>query len=118
MTVDNSLAQDAGLTIGNAIAKMRKQKDLTQEEVAEKLGIGVEAVSRIERGVVIPTVQRLFLLADIFKCDAADLLTEASYRRQDQALKVAKLIEPLSADDRQLVTDMVERLALRLATKS
>lgn len=114
MTVDNSLAQDAGLTIGNAIAKMRKQKDLTQEEVAEKLGIGVEAVSRIERGIVIPTVQRLLVLADIFSCDAADLLTDASSRGQDQALKLAKLIEPLSIEDRKLVTEMVERLATRL----
>lgn len=114
MPTENLSVEDAGVAIGNAIAKQRKRSHLTQEEVAEKLGVGVEAVSRIERGIVIPTVQRLLVLADIFRCDAADLLTDASSRGQDQALKLAKLIEPLSIEDRKLVTEMVERLATRL----
>ena len=37
--------------IGKFIAKQRKIKGLTQEELAEKLGITKNAVSKWERGV-------------------------------------------------------------------
>lgn len=54
--------------VGKAIASRRVQAGLTQEEVAEVLGIGNEAVSRMERGTVMPTVGRLVALAEIFGC--------------------------------------------------
>ena len=55
--VVNKTEQDrlAG-SIGRAIAKQRVRSQMTQEEVAERLGVGNEAVSRIERGRVIPNV--------------------------------------------------------------
>ena len=39
------------LKIGKFIAECRKQKNLTQMELAEKLGITDKAVSKWERGV-------------------------------------------------------------------
>ena len=36
--------------IGKFIAKMRKEKDLTQEQFAEKLGVSNRSVSRWENG--------------------------------------------------------------------
>lgn len=66
--------------VGRAIARQRVRCELTQEQVAERLGIGNEAVSRIERGIVMPNIERLVALASIFGCETADLLTEASAR--------------------------------------
>ena len=37
--------------IGKFIAKMRKEKDLTQEQFAEKLGVSNRSISRWENGV-------------------------------------------------------------------
>jgi len=101
--------------VGRAIAKQRIRSGLTQEEVAERLGIGNEAVSRIERGIVIPNIERLLAFAGIFDCEAAELLTEVSSRPDDQASRISRLLTPLSQDDRQLILDLVERLAERLA---
>jgi transcriptional regulator with XRE-family HTH domain len=42
--------------VGLAIARQRMLRGLTQEQVAEQLGIGGEAVSRIERGIVMPNI--------------------------------------------------------------
>lgn len=50
--------------IGNFIAENRKKKNLTQEQLAEKLGISKNAVSKWERGLNLPDVS---LMQDICK---------------------------------------------------
>ena len=100
--------------VGRAISRQRTQRGLTQEEVAERLGIGTEAVSRIERGVVIPNIARLLEMAEIFGCGAAELLGEVSPLADDQARRVSRLLEPLARSDQRLVLDLVESLAIRL----
>lgn len=107
--------QELAKTIGNAISKRRKAVGLTQEEVAERLSIGNEAVSRMERGTVVPTVIRLVELAEIFDCPVADLLVASSTRPDDQSRLLAALIEKLSDRDRILVVEVVEKLSRHLA---
>ncbi|MGG1945708.1 helix-turn-helix transcriptional regulator [Trinickia sp. NRRL B-1857] len=109
--------EDLAVAVGRAIAKQRVTSGLTQEQVAERLGIGLEAVSRMERGTVIPTVVRLFELADIFACDAADLLTEASSRSSDQANHLDRLMSRLSTADRTMLLEVFERLSTRLTRR-
>jgi transcriptional regulator with XRE-family HTH domain len=100
--------------VGRAISRQRMHCGLTQEEVAERLGIGTEAVSRIERGIVIPNIARLLELAEIFGCGAADLLGEVSPLADDQARRISRLLEPLAQPDQRLVLNLVESLAIRL----
>ena len=109
-----SESRDLANVVGQAIASQRNRSGLTQEAVAEQLGIGMEAVSRIERGIVVPTIARLIELATVFDCDAADLLTESSTRPTDQASHIGALLVELKHADRQLVLELVERLVERL----
>lgn len=106
--------QELAKAIGNAISKRRKAVGLTQEEVAERLSIGNEAVSRMERGTVVPTVARLVELAEIFDCPVADLLVASSTRPDDQSRLLAALIEKLSDRDRAFVVEIVEKLSCHL----
>lgn len=106
--------QDLNRQIGQSIARRRQQAGLTQEETAEKLGIGYEAVSRMERGLVMPTVVRLYQLAEIFGCTSADLLDESSPLAGDQARQFDKWLAPLSDADRKLVAQIVQSLCARL----
>ncbi len=102
------------VAIGKVIAKRRQAINLTQEQLAEILEIGSEAVSRIERGTVMPTLSRLIELADLFQCHVSALLTESSYRPDDQAQYLCNLLATLDTSDRAMIVDMVERLATRL----
>ncbi|HHX6518082.1 TPA: helix-turn-helix domain-containing protein [Pseudomonas aeruginosa] len=113
MTGTNQKALAEG--VGRAIAKQRIRCGMTQDEVAEVLGVGNEAVSRIERGIVMPNVARLFEFATIFNCNAMELLSEASLRPDDQATRISGLLNALEETDRQLILDMVERLSARLS---
>ncbi|KWO50047.1 helix-turn-helix domain-containing protein [Burkholderia territorii] len=103
--------------VGKAIARRREENQLTQEEVAERLGIGNEAISRIERGVVMPTVARLVELAQVFQCNVAELLTEASNRPDDQAHHLSQLLTKLSHQDREVLVSIIETLAARLTRR-
>ena len=103
--------------VGLSIAKYRQQSGLTQNEVAEKLNIGYEAVSRMERGIVMPTVERLVELAEIFDCEAADLLTQSSNRIEDQSAQIKSLLSDLGEQDRLLLLDIITKLVDRLKTQ-
>lgn len=102
--------QTIGQQIGQCIAKRRQAAGITQGQVAGELGIGLEAVSRIERGLVIPTVVRLAELAEIFGCGIDALVIETSERSSDQAEHIATLLGTLSKKDRAMVVDVVERI--------
>jgi len=100
--------------IGKTIARKRKSAGYTQEEVADRLGIGNEAFSRIERGLVSPGIFKLYELADMFECGVETFLVEGSRRPEDQVEHLLRLLDKLSAADRQLVVGIVETLARRL----
>ena len=56
------------MTIGENIAKMRKEKGWTQAELGEKLGVSNQAVSKWESGMTFPDVMLLPTIADVFEC--------------------------------------------------
>lgn len=52
--------------IGNFIAELRREKDITQEELASELGVNVKSVSRWENGRNLPDHAILKDLCDLF----------------------------------------------------
>ena len=108
---------DLNVAIGRAVARHRARTGLTQEQLGQELGLHDEAISRLERGVVMPTVPRLVALAEIFGCNVADLMTEGSSRSSDQARYLRQLLGVLNQDDRVMVLEFVERLAGRLTQR-
>lgn len=105
-------------SIGQSIARARQHADLTQEAVAERLGIGPEAISRLERGVGSVTAERLVVLAEMFGCRSDQLLLAASQRPEDQAGAVWSMLEGLSADDRDFILSHVDQLVAHLRRKA
>ena len=60
--------------IGNFIASLRKKQNLTQQELADKLGVTNKAVSKWERGDGLPDISLMTGLADILGITVDDLL--------------------------------------------
>lgn len=97
--------------VGLSIAKQRMNCHLTQEQVAERLGIGNEAVSRIERGIVEPSVVRMIQLAEIFDCPVASFFEDSSQRVDDLVGGLAKQLEELKDNDRDFVIKLAKDTA-------
>ena len=64
------------MTTGERIAKARKHKNLTQEKLAEILGISPQAVSSWERDEYLPDTKNLIALADALDVTLDSLLRE------------------------------------------
>ena len=62
-------------TIGSRIAKLRKGKGLRQEELAVKLGVSAQAVSKWENDISCPDISLLPQLVRILGVTADELLT-------------------------------------------
>ena len=60
--------------IGKFIAELRKQKKLTQEQLAEKLGITKNAVSKWERGLGLMDLSLLKPLSEILGVSVTEIL--------------------------------------------
>lgn len=61
-------------SLGEAIREYRTQCGMTQEFVAEQLGVSRQAVSKWENGTSDPSTSNLLALAKLFGISAAELL--------------------------------------------
>lgn len=59
--------------LAKKIQNLRKEKNLTQREVADKLGVSEQAVSKWETGETMPDLERCRKLAEIFEDSLDDL---------------------------------------------
>ncbi len=62
------------IQIGNIIKTLRKQHNMTQDELAEKLNVSSQAVSKWENGRNMPDITLLLDIADCFKVTVDELL--------------------------------------------
>lgn len=97
--------------IGKRIQSARKQARLTQEALAEKLGVSVGYVSQIERGITKVNLETLFAVCTILSRDPGELLTGAfggsgEYLEAEFADKFRKL----DARQRKVVLTLIEAL--------
>ena len=53
-------------TIGQVIRRLRKERGITQEEMADMLGVTAQAVSKWENDVGIPDVSQFVPIANLF----------------------------------------------------
>jgi transcriptional regulator with XRE-family HTH domain len=70
-----------GEAFGSVIRKLRTERGLTQELLAERTELSVSYVGFIERGENVPTLTIVLNLAEALNVDAADLVREVARRR-------------------------------------
>jgi transcriptional regulator with XRE-family HTH domain len=113
----NSNSRYLGKALGTHIATHRKQRQLTQAELAELVGIDTVSLSRIETGTVLPSLARLSALADALGVDVVEFLGASRTPVSQQNLEVQGYLDTLSPEDRVLLLEWIKQFAQRLAVK-
>lgn len=111
---DEILAQQ----VGQALVKLRRQRGMTQEALAEASHTERETISRIERARLVPTLPRLAAIADALDVSLAELLGGSSPRPSDQSVEIVELLRGLRDEDRVWVKQWLVELCDRLKTSS
>ena len=87
------------IKIGKFIANPRKEKNLTQEELAEKLYITDRAVSKWERGISLPDADKMLDLCNILNINVNELLIGEKINMKDYNDKTDKLLVELAKQE-------------------
>ena len=102
-----------GEVVGANIRMYRAKLSLTQSQLAEKIGIEPMSLSRIERGVAAPSLERLDLIARSLKVLPSDLLHELAGSAAPKEQALVRLLHRLKPEDAVPLLEIARRLARR-----
>ena len=69
--------------IGKFISELRKEKSMTQDQLAEKLGITDKSISRWENGKTMPDLSMLTILSRELNVEISELLNERRMNKEE-----------------------------------
>jgi len=67
--------ENVNIVLGANILRYRKNSGLSQEELAQKLGVTFQAVSKWENAKAAPDITFLPIMADVFECSIDELFS-------------------------------------------
>lgn len=85
------------MTIADRILTLRKSKGMSQEELADAVGVSRQAVSKWESEQATPDLEKVVIMSDIFDVTTDYLL---------------KGIEPVKNDDHKTMADVIDQKIL------
>ena len=98
--------------IGKRIQKKRQERSITQEKLAEQVGISVVAVSKIKNGRVYPTLETLSNICTELDVELAEVLSNTEMERKDYANdRVLELFNACSVRVKPIALSLLEELA-------
>ena len=71
------------LKVGETIKRLRKEREITQEEFAEVRGVSCQSVSRWEKGTCYPDMELMPTIAGFFGISVDKLLGARTYKRDN-----------------------------------
>ena len=111
MTKPRKTSATLSVVVGKNMHACRKQMGLTQNQLAQELGIEVETVSRYERGVLAPSFPQLEKICKVFNVAAWVLFSDGADVPNVQDTTIGALLDGLSTRDRDFIRSYVEAYA-------
>lgn len=99
---------------GNNIRKRRKGLYLTQVELAERLGIGQQSLSRIERGVTAPKFERLEEIEDVLQCSVSALFHAEPCEKGGIDRIVRENLQGLQEKEQKIILKLIAEVSVVL----
>jgi transcriptional regulator with XRE-family HTH domain len=101
--------------IGDRLRELRRERGLTQAELARQIGIQQSDLSRMEKGEYRVSLDNLFKILGVFDLDLADFFGEKAATSEQvqqplsrQDMKVLHLLRELSPEGRAEVQEFLE----------
>jgi len=106
---------DLSRIIGGRVREERRRLELTQEELAERVGLSTNYIAHLERGSRGASLQTLEKVAGVLEVPVASLFVaggpSAGRPHQDDIRRVAARLRGMDARTRQLVFNISEAIS-------
>src|SRR5690606_6475513 len=106
------------LNIGERITQLRKQFNLSQEDLAKKIGVSRTIIGNYERNTNTPSIEVLIKIAKTFNVTVDNLIGEgelSSYEKVD--IKLIKAINKLNKNTKDDLYFLVDKVIQNFKTK-
>lgn len=97
--------------VGENISERRRKLGLSQKELADKLDITQDALTRMEKGRIAPKMGRLQDLADNLQCPVGYLFRTHDDATEERAATIADILKSLPADGQEALVELVASAA-------
>lgn len=97
------------------LCELRKSRGLTQEQLADELGLTSSAISSYERGIREPSLKTINDIADFFNVDKGYLLGDSPIRRKylfdkDGSYELEEIVEKVLMTDNLTLIKIIDKL--------
>lgn len=98
--------------VGTFLAELRKERNLTQDELGEKIGVTNKTVSRWENGNYLPPAEILQILSELYDVSINELLSggrldEKHYKENAEEYIVADLMKKRNEAKKRLTVSCI-----------
>lgn len=100
------------------LIQLRKERGLTQQQMADAVGIHVNQIKRYEAGTTQPTLEALIKLTKNLHISLDDLVFGANERGPDNDLRLQfEAVSELAEEDKRIIREVLEGLILKYQAK-
>lgn len=97
--------------IGRFLKELRKENNMTQEQLGERIGVTNKTVSRWETGNYMPPIECLKLLSDIYQISINEILSgekldDEKYKEAAEE-NITTALESMEADEKRFENNMI-----------
>jgi transcriptional regulator with XRE-family HTH domain len=97
--------------IGRRLQEYRKKKGLTQEQLAEKIGVSRNYLSAVERGINALSYEKLIEAVNCLDCSADDIFQDViNHGYTVKSSKLAEELAGLPQDEQDRIFEVIETL--------
>lgn len=108
---DNPAVHSLAMAVfGEILKRLRQEKTLSQQELADLIGVHVRQISKYEMGTSLPTLDRIRRMAEVLDVSADELVFGASKRRRPAPDSIKN---PVLAERLRTLEQMASRDELR-----
>ena len=98
-------------SVGKAITRQRHLAgDMTQAQLAEKLGVNPQTVSRMETGATPPALKRLEQMAEVLGCPVERFFWYEKENTAEQAEAIANMLRHLPPERRKIAVHLITKI--------
>lgn len=104
------------MVFAEILKRLRQERNLSQQELADLIGVHVRQISKYEMGTSLPTLERIRRMAEVLDVSADELVFGSTKRRKGPdsiknpvlAERLRRLEEMVSRDELRSVIDLLD----------